>query len=106
MTLSIFVALKKKFFLIRLSLWGAFSPKYIDTYLNCIFTIQGVPKNELSHISHILANFIAFSILLDTLYGENTLLIMVYMYLIQEAPKRKTFFVKAAIMINVIYFNV
>ena len=44
MTLSIIVALKKKFFFIRLSLWGAFSPKYIDTYLNCIFTIQGVPK--------------------------------------------------------------
>ena len=77
------------------------------------FHHTGCPKKwtEFSHISQILANFIAFSILQDTLFGENSLGIRVYMYLRQEAPKRlqlikENFFVNAAIMINVTYFNV
>ena len=68
-------------------------------------------NNDWSHIFPFLVYVMALSIFLDTLYGENTLWVMVYMYLIQEAPKslhlkKEFFFVKAAIMINVIYFNV
>ena len=65
MTLSIIVALKKKFFFMRLSLWEAFSPKYIDILIQSVFS----PYEALPHI-------------------------------------RKLFFVKVAIMIEVIYFNV
>ena len=60
-----------------------------NVYLKCISPYR--VSQKMDWIKSYISNFSQFhciSILLDTLYGENTLGIMVYMYLIQKAPKR------------------
>ena len=66
---------QEKVFLYQAEPLGSLQSQIHRYLFELYFHHTGCPKKwtELSHISQILANFIAFSILLDTLYGENTL---------------------------------